>query len=70
MKNSISKISDFSYTDDEQTAWNKVTDTFNTVTTLDKVNPKAIIRSGKMMEIALRNLFEALRIYDHMRGKQ
>jgi hypothetical protein len=70
MKNSVTKISDFSYTPDEQTAWNRVKDTFNVVTTLDKVNPKAIIRAGKMMETALADLFEALRIYDHMRCKQ
>ena len=59
---------------DEQTesnyAWEHVRDTFNTVITLDKVNPKAIRRTGNQMKKALADLFDALRIYDHMRGKK
>ncbi len=67
MTNSVTKISDYKESDN---AWNEVIDSLQDVIAFRKIQPKALPRTGKAMEKAINRLIDALRIYEHIRGKK
>jgi len=69
-KNSLANISDFKNDNENDMAWKRVTELLETVLTLIKVQPKALPRTGRLLYRSLNDLFDALMVYDHTRGKK
>ena len=72
MKNSnnVTKITDYTLDLEVDTAWADVIEKLSTIKAFDKIIPKAIPRSGKAMEKAIRELIEAVKFYGELRAKQ
>jgi hypothetical protein len=69
MKNKLTLV-DKKMKTDEKIAWEEVKHYFAQVKTLDEVNEKFLIRSGKHMRSAILNLLYAITKYNQVRGEE
>ena len=70
MKNNVTKISDFTLDLEIDNAWDMVKQNYLNLIAYDRIMPKAISRSGKATEKAIRELIESLKFYDQLRSKR